>query len=186
MASLAPPLVETAIIDEHSYVLSSEEVHPLIKFGKGDKEKIVNGFGLRALLATLITGPIWMMAMSIVQFILDRNEKLDPHRASFDKTGKIWAHLWLKLTDSTPTYSGELQLLKEGSEPCLYVANHASWLDIPLLCTVLDPVFKFIAKGELKNVPCIGQQLSGVRKMVGDGCAFGGFIILRISFSNTF
>jgi hypothetical protein len=28
---------------------------------------------------------------------------------------------------------------------------------------VLDPVFKFIAKGELSNVPCIGQQLTGVR-----------------------
>ena len=35
--------------------------------------------------------------------------------------------------------------------------------DIPVLCTVLDPVFKFIAKGELSKVPCIGTQLSGVR-----------------------
>ena len=33
---------------------------------------------------------------------------------------------------------------------------------IPVLCTVLDPVFKFIAKGELLKVPCIGQQLEGV------------------------
>jgi 1-acyl-sn-glycerol-3-phosphate acyltransferase len=34
-------------------------------------------------------------------------------------------------------------------------------VDIPVLCTVLDPVFKFIAKGELAKVPCIGTQLSG-------------------------
>lgn len=34
-------------------------------------------------------------------------------------------------------------------------------VDIPVLCTVLNPVFKFIAKGELAKVPCIGTQLSG-------------------------
>lgn len=41
------------------------------------------------------------------------------------------------------------------------MANHASWLDIPVLCTCLDNVFKFISKSELKNAPCIGQQLRG-------------------------
>lgn len=30
----------------------------------------------------------------------------------------------------------------------LIVANHASWLDIPVLCTAVDGPFKFIAKGE--------------------------------------
>jgi 1-acyl-sn-glycerol-3-phosphate acyltransferase len=161
MSSLAPP--QETVVGELSYVLSAEEVHPLIKIGKGDSQKVINGFGLWVLVVSLLTGPIWMAAMSVVEFVLDHNEQLDPHRASFDKTGKIWAHLWLTLTDSTPTYSGELQLLQETDMPCLYVANHASWLDIPVLCTVLDPVFKFIAKGELKNVPCVGQQLAGVR-----------------------
>ena len=67
------------------------------------------------------------------------------------------------MTNSYPTVSGNLERVRKGNElgPCLYVANHASWLDIPVLCTVLDPVFKFIAKGELSKVPCIGTQLSG-------------------------
>ena len=87
----------------------------------------------------------------------------DKHRAVYDKTGKIWSKAWLSLTNSYPTSSGEVDFLREGGKgPCLYVANHASWLDIPVICTVLDPVFKFIAKGELSKVPCIGQQLSGV------------------------
>ncbi|GMH77021.1 hypothetical protein TL16_g07264, partial [Triparma laevis f. inornata] len=43
----------------------------------------------------------------------------------------------------------------------LIVANHASWLDIPVLCTAVDGPFKFIAKGELTQVPLIGQQLTG-------------------------
>jgi 1-acyl-sn-glycerol-3-phosphate acyltransferase len=76
----------------------------------------------------------------------------------------VWARSWLTLTNSMPTFSGHVEQIGEGSTgPCLFVANHASWLDIPILCTVLHPVFKFIAKGELRGVPCIGQQLAGVR-----------------------
>lgn len=164
MASIAPPAEEPSMVDELSHVLSTEQVHALIKLGKNpDSQKIINGFGLWALVVSLITGPIWMAAMGIVESILDFNQNLDPHRASFDKTGKLWAHAWLVMTNSFPTFSGHTELLKEETGPCLYVANHASWLDIPVLCTVLDPVFKFIAKGELEKVPCVGHQLTGVR-----------------------
>lgn len=160
MASIATPTP----LDEQSFVLNEDQVNALIKIGKDpSSQKIINGFGLWALVVSLITGPIWMAAMGIVETILDTNEKLDPHRASFDKTGKLWAHAWLRMTDSFPTFSGEVSLLREEMGPCLYVANHASWLDIPVLCTVLDPVFKFIAKGELQKVPCVGHQLTGVR-----------------------
>ena len=103
-----------------------------------------------------------MAAMMLVDTVIhqqkDDNE-WDPHRSIYDSTGKIWAKVWLTLIDSFPTISGEPLMT---GRPCLYVANHASWLDIPVLCTVLDPVFKFIAKGELSKVPCIGQQLRGV------------------------
>jgi len=164
MASIAPPS-EPSLVDELSHVLSDSQVNPLITIGKNpETQKIINGFGMWALVVSLITGPIWMAAMGIVETILESNENLDPHRASFDKTGKLWAHAWLRMTDSFPTFSGETDLLKEGTGPCLYVANHASWLDIPVLCTVLDPVFKFIAKGELQKVPCVGHQLTGVRR----------------------
>jgi 1-acyl-sn-glycerol-3-phosphate acyltransferase len=118
---------------------------------------------------------------------------VDPHRVVYDQTGKLWSKAWLSLTNSYPSISGYdvgtlLQLeandhddtknkkeeeqkkeknvvgTEEKPRACLFVANHASWLDIPVLCTVLDPVFKFIAKGELSNVPCIGQQLKGVSR----------------------
>lgn len=165
MASIAPP--QDDAIDEFSHVLSSEQVKALVKLGTNpDTQKVINGFGMWALVVSLITGPIWMAAMGIVESILDFNPQLDPHRASFDKTGKVWAHVWLRMTDSFPTFSGETSLLKEETGPCLYVANHASWLDIPVLCTVLDPVFKFIAKGELQKVPCVGHQLTGVRILI--------------------
>lgn len=144
------------------FFLTPEEVDPLIRVGKGDKEKVINVFGLRCALASLITGPVWAATMSILQAIYKVADDFDPDRSIYDSTGKIWAKSWLTMTDSYPTITGDVDRLKEGHGPCLYVANHASWLDIPVLCTVLDPVFKFIAKGELRSVPCIGQQLDGV------------------------
>jgi len=145
-----------------SFVLQPDEVKPIIRIGSGEKEKIVNGFGLRCAAVSFFTGPIWSAAMMCVSLLHGLSDDFDRDRAIYDSTGKIWAKTWLTMTDCLPTYSGEIQHLKEREGACLYVANHASWMDIPLLCTILDPVFKFIAKGELTKVPCIGQQLNGV------------------------
>jgi hypothetical protein len=143
-----------------SFTLSREEINPIFTFGEGEKEKLVNAHGVWCLIASLITGPIWLLAMAIVG---KKGEK-DVNKAEYDNTGKIWSKAWLTATNSYPTVSGNLERLKAGNDEgaCLFVANHSSWLDIPVLCTVLDPVFKFIAKGELAKVPCIGTQLSGV------------------------
>jgi len=152
-----------------SYILSREQVKPLITLKEGTpKEKVINSFGLLTLFISMITGPVWMMAMMLVDAVCKANEDLDPNRAFFDGTGKIWSKVWLGLSNSYPTITGEVEALRAGHGPCLYVANHASWLDIPVLCTVLDPVFKFIAKSELENVPCIGQQLKGGKHILID------------------
>jgi hypothetical protein len=150
-----PPNLE----DSSSFLLSRDDVKPLFRIGKDDQEKIVNVFGLWCLVVSLITGPIWMLAMKLVH----RMEN-DENRALYDRTGKIWSKIWLTMTNSYPTVTGNLERLEADNDTgaCLFVANHASWLDIPVLCTVLNPVFKFIAKGELSKVPCIGAQLSGV------------------------
>jgi hypothetical protein len=147
-------------IDAMESMLSREEINPIFTFGEGEKEKLVNAHGVWCFIASLITGPIWLLAMAIVG---KKGEK-DVNKAEYDNTGKIWSKAWLTAINSYPTVSGNLERLKAGNDEgaCLFVANHASWLDIPVLCTVLDPVFKFIAKGELAKVPCIGTQLSGV------------------------
>jgi 1-acyl-sn-glycerol-3-phosphate acyltransferase len=153
---------------ETSYQLSTDEIHPIVRLSKGEKEKVINAFGLWCIVVTLLTTPLWALSMTLLNFVNQNiSPEFDPNRALYDKTGKIWAKAWLTLSNSYPTFSGEVDYLREeGKGPCLYVANHASWLDIPVLCTVLDPVFKFIAKGELANVPCIGQQLKGVSVLV--------------------
>jgi hypothetical protein len=160
--------------EEDSYVL--KDVRPILRINTGSEEKIINLFGLWCLAMTLLTCPIWMACMMFLQQVNKSFDTFDPNRAIYDKTGKIWSKLWLTLTFAYPKVSGDLDAIKETSSagPCLYVANHASWLDIPVLCTVLDPVFKFIAKGELVSVPCIGQQLKGVR-----GSRIGSFMLLH-------
>jgi len=159
--------VSTSTVEEpeigfdRSCALSEEEVAPIIRLEGSSGEKVINLFGILCIMVTLITCPIWSLAMYVVNAVCSSNEELDPNRSFYDYTGKIWARTWLTLANSYPTISGDLSSLQEGTGPYLYVANHASWLDIPILCTVLDPVFKFIAKGELLSTPCIGQQLSG-------------------------
>jgi len=157
-----PVFMSSVSWDENeSCVLSDEEVAPLLRFDTGGKEKIINAFGLWTFVVSLITCPIWAAAMWIVDAICKSNEELDPHRSVYDGTGKIWSKAWLTMAMSYPTITGDVDRLREGKGACLYVANHASWLDIPVVCTVLDPVFKFISKAELAKLPCIGQQLSG-------------------------
>ena len=167
-------------LDTRSFILSREEVNPILSFGKDEKEKVVNAFGLWCLLVSLITGPIWMVAMKLVH----RMEN-DENRAMFDMTGKIWSKTWLLMCNSYPTITGNREYLEAGNHKgaCLFVANHASWLDIPVLCTVLDPVFKFIAKGELMKVPCIGTQLEGVSDLIGINSFRHDFLVQFVSIS---
>jgi hypothetical protein len=148
----------------HTYFMSVDDINPIVKFGKENKTKVINAFGLWCALVSIVTGSIWSLSMSILQFWNEQYPDWDKNHEIYDSTGKVWSKVWLSLTDCYPTISGNVDALTSEYHdgPCLYVANHASWLDIPLLCTILDPVFKFIAKGELKNVPCIGQQLIGV------------------------
>mmetsp|Transcript_1717 Transcript_1717/g.2468 ORF Transcript_1717/g.2468 Transcript_1717/m.2468 type:complete len:361 (+) Transcript_1717:3-1085(+) len=154
-------------------VLSESEVAPLVRLKKGSekREKIINLFGIWTIFVTIITCPFWAIAMSTLDTYCKANPDFDPDRSLYDKTGKIWSRTWLALTNSYPSFSGDFERLKyDVSEygSVLYVANHASWLDIPVLCTVLNPVFKFIAKGELKDVPCIGNQLIGGKHVLID------------------
>mmetsp|Transcript_11204 Transcript_11204/g.26924 ORF Transcript_11204/g.26924 Transcript_11204/m.26924 type:complete len:350 (-) Transcript_11204:69-1118(-) len=158
--------IEEGELDTRSFLLSQDEINPLLTFGEPPKEKLVNAHGLWCLLVSLVTGPIWLLAMALMAKKGDN----DVNKAEYDNTGKIWSKAWLAATNSYPTISGDVERLKAGNDlgACLFVANHASWLDIPVLCTVLDPVFKFIAKGELAKVPCIGHQLSGGQHILID------------------
>ena len=48
-------------------------------------------------------------------------------------------------------------------QPAIYASNHASQLDIPIICTRINRPMFFIGKVELKKIPVLGQYM----KIVG-------------------
>lgn len=169
-ASVIPQSPEELLLENinGNFRLSADEVNSVVKLGKEPKQKVINPFGLWCMAVSLVICPIWYLALQFTAATYKMSDAWDPNREFYDGLGKIWAKVFLTLIDSYPTFSGELKLLQKGphNKPCLFVANHASWLDIPVLCTCTDQVFKFIAKGELGKLPCIGDQLSGVSILV--------------------
>jgi len=152
----------------NEFWLSPDEVNAFVKLGSEPKQKIINPFGVWCLTVSLLVCPIWFAALQLTQAAYNMfGDDWDPNREFYDGLGKIWAKSFLTMTGSYPSFSGELDLLEKGphNKPCLFVANHASWLDIPVLCSCTDQVFKFIAKGELGKLPCIGDQLTGVSSL---------------------
>lgn len=53
-------------------------------------------------------------------------------------------------------------------EPAIYAANHASQLDIPIICTSINRPLFFIGKIELKKVPILSQYIKVVGMILVD------------------
>lgn len=153
--------------EEKSHVLTIEEISPIFEFtNKKGNLKVINLYGLYNLFIILTTMPFWMLSMEVIHRLGDSIDGFDDDRSKFDFSGKMWCRTYLRLVDSYPEIAGDVSRLKDKTEggyggACLFVANHASFLDIAVLCTVLDSVFKFIAKDSLAKFPGVGKQLVG-------------------------
>ncbi len=55
--------------------------------------------------------------------------------------------------------------------PCFFVANHQSWLDIPVLFAAVPAPLHFIAKQELARVPFLGWYISAMGMVFVDRSA---------------
>mmetsp|Transcript_17961 Transcript_17961/g.26758 ORF Transcript_17961/g.26758 Transcript_17961/m.26758 type:complete len:381 (+) Transcript_17961:169-1311(+) len=169
MMSQSSSQVPLSLQNRPSHVLSMDEIQPIFNFKSksSGKDKVLNATGILHLAVIVSTMPFWMAAMKITEWLGNTIEGFDNNRAKFDYTGKVWCRSYLSMTDSYPILEGDVDRLKVGPSgemsegACLFVANHASFLDIAVLCTVLDPVFKFIAKDSLKKFPGVGTQLVG-------------------------
>lgn len=164
---------EGAVAPPSTHVLELDQIKPYLSFQKNGKQKVLNVTGLRHLSVILLTMPLWVLAMEVVHWLGDALEDFDGDRSAFDYTGKLWCRSYLMLTNCYPEIAGDVSRLRSGrartgpaaaegdEKAVMFVANHSSFLDIAVLCCVLDPVFKFIAKDSLEKFPGVGRQLVG-------------------------
>jgi len=95
---------------------------------------------------------------------LDRKGKLEErNRLAFKVVGKISRKL-IKLSGSQVKVIGEENIPKDKS--VLFVSNHQSNFDIPLLLGFIDKPKAFIAKVELAKIPILSQWMKAM------GCIF--------------
>ena len=84
-----------------------------------------------------------------------------------------WSRGILKVTGVTLTVEGLENIPKEG--PCVFVGNHRSYYDIPLLLASLDKPHGILAKEELEKIPLLNRWM----KLLG--CVFVQRDALRAS-----
>lgn len=81
------------------------------------------------------------------------------------KLAKKWSYTTLKMMGTTYEVSGRENLI---DEPCLYVANHQSYFDIPLMVQIIDKPMGFVAKKEMMKVPVLGTWIKRIKSVFID------------------
>jgi 1-acyl-sn-glycerol-3-phosphate acyltransferase len=121
----------------------------------------LNAFGLLFALNALFLGTLMLLPMYIVS-------PFDARRTAVTRLGNVWGRLVMRATGIRATISGA-ELLPPPSEPIMYVANHCSYLDIPVTALLRRPI-KYISKSEVLKLPVIGAKL----KLAKDLCVTRG------------
>ena len=123
----------------------------------------MNFLSILVTIIALIVVPIdtFVIGMSCMIAALLRIQ--DKHGSPYDVLPRAWARIMLATT-GVRVIVHNAELLAEGM-PHIFVANHMSWYDIPVLASFL-PRAKFVAKAELFRIPVMG----GAMRAVGMGC----------------
>lgn len=103
---------------------------------------------LAALLVALVLGP--------VAAVLGRRR---PESRTIDGIMRTWSRIALAVAGCRVSVRGVERL---GPGPYLFVANHGSNLDIPVLLAALDVPLRFLATGGLYRIPVVGRFMRAV------------------------
>ena len=97
--------------------------------------QVLNWFGLLfGLQSVVFLGVIWYIGISLTEQVCSRTG-WDEDRKFHDRLGKWWSWANLALGGCSPAIFGQDNLPAEGTG-ALFVSNHASWFDIPLVAQV--------------------------------------------------
>ncbi|WHX98988.1 lysophospholipid acyltransferase family protein [Neobacillus sp. DY30] len=90
--------------------------------------------------------------------VQERDKMAHAYPQHFSKT-------FMKLTGSKVSVAG-LKLIPEG--PVVFIANHESDIDIPVLLAAIDKPFGFVSKIEVKKVPILSSWLDALNCVLID------------------
>lgn len=119
-----------------------------------------------------ICATVWMYFNLLDVSKLYRQIKKYRREGSYDlerETIQKMQHQW----GTSVTQKAKLQINVVGTEkipeePCLFVANHQSYLDIPVFTAAIDRQVGFIAKKGLQRLPAFGKFIYYVRSVYID------------------
>jgi 1-acyl-sn-glycerol-3-phosphate acyltransferase len=110
---------------------------------------------LRALLVSdplIIILTIVMGSASLVASLFDRTGR------AAHGVARVWARWLLRVSGISASVEGIENIKPEGSY--VFVANHLSYIDTPLVIGMIPVQFRFLAKQSLWKVPFIGYHLN--------------------------
>lgn len=115
---------------------------------------------------SLYVYPIAVITAIFAQFGLikanyfKRKNRIDDYNKTIYKITHWWAKLVLKLSGCKITVKGLENVPKDRT--ALFVSNHQSNFDIPLLMGVIDTPKGFIAKKELESIPLLSAWMKRI------------------------
>ena len=127
------------------HLISIWPKHPIFKVFK----KAINIWGIIFGIQCCSIMCLWFIGMLLFMPFKLLFPKFDKDGIVIDSLGRWWSRL-VSFPHSIPTVTG-IENLPPKTEPCIYIANHASWMDIPILGGYLPPL-KFVCKKELTKV----------------------------------
>jgi len=116
----------------------------------------LNAFGLLFGLNAFLFGAVLLLPMWLASLV-------DARRILVSRIGNFWGRTVLRCTGIQATVVGA-HLLPPASEAIMYVANHCSYLDVPVTGLLRRPL-KYISKSEVKKLPVIGAKLALARDL---------------------
>jgi 1-acyl-sn-glycerol-3-phosphate acyltransferase len=103
----------------------------------------------------MIVNAVWMallVPLAIVLMLLSWNTAVGSWMAR-----RLWAPFLVRITGSRIIIHGSENV--DSRQPTIYVCNHQSAIDIPVLFIALPVNFRFVAKSQLRWVPILGWYM---------------------------
>ncbi len=129
--------------------------HVLFYMDIQDKRVIARLFQVLRLVIAVLLVIVGGLLIGIA-LLWDRWRGVEPFRGRARQAQAAWSRWMCRLFGLRLEAIGELR----ESEPCLVVANHMSWLDIPVIAAFY-PV-AFLSKSEVRAWPVVGPIASGL------------------------